>query len=99
MDLLSKEQRQVESVIIAKHDTDILSAVNELRFCVGIEARPIMQDVLFHWLHTFDSEMDERSTVIYNFQRIMEFIETLAKIEMPLDKKGLLTTQLNERAN
>lgn len=99
MNLLNKEQMEVKKVLTAKNDSEIIKAVHELCFCVGIEGKPILNDVLFHWLHTHESEMDERSEVIFTFQRIMEFIETISKINLAIEKKDLLIDRMDERVN
>jgi len=106
MELLNKQDQEVKTVLIAKHDGDILKAAEKLYTWVE-NGKPVLQEILFHWLQTYDSEMEERSHVIFQVQRIMEFSETLAKIEdltitkfdKSSDKQEDLRDELKKRLN
>lgn len=99
MELLSKEQQELRAVLIAKHDSDILKATNELYEWIGDDSREILEEILYYWLSTYDGDFDERSSAIFKFRRIIEFAETVAKINSSISKKELLILGINERVN
>lgn len=91
MELLSKEQ-EAKEVMIAKHNSEIVAVAEELYEWIGGDNRAVLEEVLFHWLSNYDGDMDERSSAIFKTRRLIEFTETLAKIEKAKD-------EIKERVN
>ena len=99
MKVLSKQDQEVKDVLIAKHDGAIVAAAFELYEWMGADIKPVIEDVLFHWVQTYESDTEQRSDVVFKFRRLMEFTDKLEKIENSLDKKEALRDELKERLN
>jgi hypothetical protein len=85
---VKNQLEETEKALIAKRNNDVLIAVNELAYCCELkEYKPLLENILFHWISTNDGVVQEYlSDAICMIRSLMDLTETIAKIEESKDE-------------